>query len=77
MTCPKILLSLQEVQRETRESDIGHSNVVTLGNQRQRNGGSDQSHTAQKQAQQQVSIQDICVSLSLVAFRMWEVMHFV
>ena len=61
-TCgsPKTWLVLQEVQRETREQNIGHSNVVTLGNQRQRNGGSDQSHTAQKQIQQQVIIQDIC-----------------
>ena len=52
--------ALQEVQSERRESDIGQSNVVTLGNQRQRNGGSEHSHAAQKQNQQQASVWDLC-----------------
>ena len=53
--------SLQEVQRERRQSlDVSHSNVVTLGNQRQRNGGSDQGHSVQKHSQQQVPLHVPC-----------------
>lgn len=45
----------QELQQQKgREADISHSNVVTLGKQRLRNKGHDQSHTAQMHNQQQV-----------------------
>jgi hypothetical protein len=45
----------QEYQQEKgREADISHSNVVTLGKPRLRNGGHEQSHTAQMHNQQQV-----------------------
>ena len=70
-----VLPALQEVQRERRESDIGHSNVVTMGNQRQRNGTSDQSHSVQKQSQQQVYSPDMCSDMGVIACVLYMSIH--